>query len=94
MDSLGRMFMGVHQNDIFLRLSDPYREEFLQLDEAYQFEPMPGRVMKECAVIPQWLLDDPGPLEQWIAKSLAYVSALPPKPKEGGRDNEIGHNPR
>jgi TfoX/Sxy family transcriptional regulator of competence genes len=78
----GNMFMGVHQNDIFIRLSHPDREELLKIGQAHQFEPMPGRAMKEYVVIPPPLLDEPGQLEEWIAKSLAYVAALPPKAKK------------
>lgn len=78
----GNMFMGVHQDDIFIRLSDFDREEFLHLDQARRFEPMPGRVMKEYVVLPVWLLDNPAELDEWIGKSLTHVSNLPPKAKK------------
>jgi len=70
---------GVHQDDIFIRLSDRDRTEFLEPDEARQFEPMPGRPMKEYVILPPVLLEDPAGLEKWIDKSLAYVAGLPAK---------------
>jgi TfoX/Sxy family transcriptional regulator of competence genes len=76
------MFMGVYQEDIFLRLSKSDRKEFLKLDLARLFEPMPGRPMQEYVILPPRLLKDPARLEKWIEKSLAYVSSLPPKGKK------------
>ena len=78
----GNMFMGVYQEDIFLRLSEWDRKEFLKLDQAHLFEPMPGRPMQEYVILPPWLLEDPARLEKWIEKSLAYVSSLPRKAKK------------
>ena len=78
----GNMFMGLHQKNMFLRLSKEDREAFLQLDQASQFEPMPGRIMREYVVIPFWILKDKEKLKEWIRKSLAYVSSLPPKPRK------------
>lgn len=48
----GNMFVGAHQEDIFLRLAEPDREEILKQGEAKTFTPMPGRTMKEYVVIP------------------------------------------
>lgn len=78
----GNMFMGLHQENMFLRLSNEDREIFLALDQASQFEPMPGRVMKEYVVIPFWILKDKEELKEWIRKSLVYASKLPPKPRK------------
>jgi len=78
----GNMFMGVHQQNIFIRLPEQDRAEFLKLNEARLFEPMPGRPMKEYVVVPIWLLEEPIELEEWIEKSLAYVSEMPPKSKK------------
>jgi hypothetical protein len=50
---------------------------------AEQFEPMSGRVMREYVVVPKVLLKAPGELRAWVEKSLAYVSSLPAKPKNG-----------
>ncbi len=84
------MFMGVHgEKSIFLRLSDRDREEFLKLDEAKRFEPMPGRIMKEYVVIPQWMLENRVLLNDWVKKSLTYVSSLPPKVRKKGKKKAI-----
>jgi len=79
------MFMGVHQNNIILRLSSIDRESFLKLEGAKAFEPQPGRVMKEYAVFPEWLLEQESAdiLNDWIYKSFEYAASLPPKEKKG-----------
>jgi len=79
----GNMFAGLHEAGMVLRLSEELRAEFLQLKNAKQFEPMPGRVMREYVVVPKILLDSPERLRAWIEKSLTYVSSLPAKPKRG-----------
>ncbi|MCL5986912.1 MAG: TfoX/Sxy family protein [Actinobacteria bacterium] len=77
----GNMFMGVHGNSIILRLPDNDRKEFLKLKSAKQFEPMPGRPMKEYVVIPEWMFDDKFIISNWIEKSFEYTSGLPLKLK-------------
>jgi TfoX/Sxy family transcriptional regulator of competence genes len=78
----GNMFMGIHGNSVILRLPDNKRAEFLKLQSAIQFEPMPGRFMKEYVVIPEWMLDDQLILNHWIEKSFEYTSSLPIKLKD------------
>jgi TfoX/Sxy family transcriptional regulator of competence genes len=79
------MFMGVYTDSIFLRLSKSDRESFLKLKGAKVFEPQPGRVMKEYAVFPEWVLkqESSGILNDWIYKSFEYAASLPPKEKKG-----------
>ena len=77
----GNMFAGLHEAGMVLRLPEEQRTEFLQLKGAKQFEPMPGRVMREYVVVPKVLLDSPERLRVWVEKSLAYVSSLPAKVK-------------
>jgi len=79
------MFMGVHQNNIILRISKSDRELFLQLEGAKAFEPQPGRIMKEYAVFPEWILkqENTDIMNDWIYKSFEYAAALPPKEKKG-----------
>jgi len=79
----GNMFAGLHEAGMVLRLPDDQRAEFLRLKGAAQFEPMPGRVMREYVVAPKVLLKAPEQLREWVEKSLAYVSALPAKTKKG-----------
>jgi len=78
----GNMFAGLHEAGMILRLSDEQRTEFLRLKGASQFEPMPGRVMREYVVVPRVLLNAPEKLRSWVEKSLAYVSSLPAKSKK------------
>jgi TfoX/Sxy family transcriptional regulator of competence genes len=79
----GNMFAGLHEAGLVFRLPDGHRAEFLQLKGAEQFEPMPGRVMREYVVVPKMLLETPEQLQEWVAVSLAYVSSLPAKGKKG-----------
>ena len=78
----GNMFAGLHEAGMVLRLPDEKRAEFLRLKGAEQFEPMPGRVMREYVVVPKVLLKAREDLRAWVEKSLAYVSSLPAKPKK------------
>jgi len=80
--SKGNMFAGLHEAGMVLRLPDEERTEFLRLKGAKQFEPMPGRVMREYVVVPKVLLNAPEQLRAWVEKSLAYVSSLSAKPKK------------
>lgn len=77
----GNMFMGVHGNSIILRLPDNDRKEFLKLKSANQFEPIPGRPMKEYVVFPEWMFADKFILNNWVEKSFEYTSGLPIKLK-------------
>ncbi len=79
----GNMFAGLHEAGMVLRLPEGQRTEFLRLKGAEQFEPMPGRVMREYVVVPAALLNDADQLREWVEKSFAYVSSLPGKTKKG-----------
>lgn len=81
--SKGNMFAGLHEAGMVLRLPEEQRTEFLRLKGAKQFEPMPGRVMREYVVVPKVLLNTPEQLRSWVEKSLSYVSSLPAKAKKG-----------
>jgi TfoX/Sxy family transcriptional regulator of competence genes len=84
----GNMFAGLHEAGMVLRLPDEERAEFLRLKGSEQFEPMPGRVMREYVVVPRVLLNAPEQLREWVEKSLAYVSSLPAKAKKGPGGNK------
>lgn len=76
----GNMFTGIHQDNITLRLSEKDRSAILaNADDAAPFEPMPGKPMKEYVVLLEAIYAEPARLEQWLARSFAYVSSLPPK---------------
>jgi TfoX/Sxy family transcriptional regulator of competence genes len=79
----GNMFTGAHSEGLFLRLSDPDREEILRTyDEVSVFEPLEGRKMKEYVVIPDSVMGNPEVLREWINRSFHYVSVLPQKEKK------------
>jgi TfoX/Sxy family transcriptional regulator of competence genes len=76
----GNMFAGVFGDDIFIRLSESDRKTAIEeYDEITIFEPVAGRPMKEYVVIPEAIYNDSAILQQWLAKSFAYVSSLKPK---------------
>lgn len=86
----GNMFMGLHQEDMILRLPEGSRAELLKMN-ARIFEPMPGRPMREYVIVPPSLLRDRNKLSSWVQKALEYGSSLPPKagkkssPKTAGK---------
>ncbi len=78
----GNMFMGLFADDLFLRLPEGDREEFLMIEGARQLEPMPGKPMKEYVVIPEGMFSKPDEIHRWIDKSLSYLLSLPAKKKK------------
>jgi len=74
----GNMFMGLHQENMILRLPEDSRAELLKMN-ARIFEPMPGRPMREYVIVPPSLLRDRNKLGAWVQKALEYGSSLPPK---------------
>jgi TfoX/Sxy family transcriptional regulator of competence genes len=90
----GNMFAGLHEAGMILRLPDEQRAEFLRIKGASQFEPMPGRVMREYVVVPKVLLNAPEQLRVWVEKSLAYVSSLPAKSKKSSGGSRGAKSPK
>ena len=82
-----QMFFGVFQSNLFLRLSESDRKIFIEKYKTNLFEPMPGRPMKEYALVPETLLETPTDLKTWIEKSRIYVSQLPAKPPKSRKAN-------
>jgi TfoX/Sxy family transcriptional regulator of competence genes len=75
----GNMFMGLFQNDMILRLPESHRQEFLKVDGAKIFEPMPGRPMREYVAVPQRLMADEKKLASWVSRALEFGASLKPK---------------
>jgi TfoX/Sxy family transcriptional regulator of competence genes len=90
----GNFFMGLFQDDLILRLPEEARAELLKMKGARQFEPMPGRPMKEYVVVPSRLVDDQSALAPWITKSLAWASSLDPKKPKGRANKAATGKPR
>ena len=79
----GNLFCGVFENNIFLRLSEPDREQFLQaFPGSAAFEPMKGKPMREYVVPPPELPAELEKLELWLKRSLDYAASLPAKKKK------------
>ena len=78
------MLTGVHEDIIFLRLSEEDREKIIkEFPDVNQFEPLEGRKMREYVVLDEEIYRDIPTLEKWLEKGVNYVSTLPPKiPKQ------------
>jgi TfoX/Sxy family transcriptional regulator of competence genes len=76
----GNMFAGTFQDKVVARLADDARARALG-SGAKQFEPMPGRPMKEYVVVPATDVVKPAALAKWIAQAHAYATTLPEKTK-------------
>ena len=74
----GNMFMGLFGSDLFVRLPDTDRETLVKAGGA-PFEPMPGRPMRECVVLPSKWRDQRKRVQEWVKRSLAWAQELPPK---------------
>jgi TfoX/Sxy family transcriptional regulator of competence genes len=75
----GNLFFGVFGENLFVRLSEPDREDAKKTSGFTPFEPMPGRAMKEYWVLPPSVLEDRAEARRWLRLSLTYVVSLPPK---------------
>ncbi len=76
----GNMFVGLHGDKLFLRLSDTDIAEIIKDCAGVNgFEPVPGRAMKGYVVLPKSLYSDDKAFTEWLNKSMKYVADLPPK---------------
>jgi TfoX/Sxy family transcriptional regulator of competence genes len=74
----GNMAGGLHEERWIIRLQPAE----LLASGGNEFAPM-GRVMKEYVTLPRGIVEDPAQLHQWLARSFAYVQALPAKLRKG-----------
>jgi len=81
----GNLFVGLHQSDFILRLSEKDRARFNAEFGERRFEPMPGRPMREYVRLPEELLTDSCRRASWIDLSLRYAEAIVPKAKSPQR---------
>lgn len=80
----GQLFCGLFADGLFVRLGDAERAELLAAPGARQFEPMPGRPMREYAVLPARMLEDEAAVERWMRRAQEFAQGLPEKKKAGG----------
>jgi TfoX/Sxy family transcriptional regulator of competence genes len=83
----GNLFIGLHQNDFIIRLSENDRARFSAEFGERRFEPIPGRPMREYVRLPDELMADPRRRASWINLSLRYAETIvsktkPPKRKQ------------
>jgi len=79
----GNLATGLNGDAMMLRLSPADLGEFMRIDGASAFEPMPGRPMRGYVTVPDTVRRSPDLLQAWIAKALEYTAALPAKAKKG-----------
>jgi TfoX/Sxy family transcriptional regulator of competence genes len=72
----GNMFAGLHQDDVLVRLPEAERQALLA-SGGRNFEPMPGRVMKNYLLLPE--ASDARTLSLWLRKAFDHTSRLPAK---------------
>jgi TfoX/Sxy family transcriptional regulator of competence genes len=72
------MFIGVHGDHIFMRLSQNDRETILkERDDVSPFVPREGRTMKEYVAFEESFLRDVEIFREWRDRSFTFVSSLP-----------------
>jgi TfoX/Sxy family transcriptional regulator of competence genes len=81
----GNLFIGLHQNDFIMRLSDKDRVRFSAEFGERTFEPMKGRPMREYVRLPEELLADGRKRASRIKRSLRYAETIIPRPKTPAR---------
>ena len=77
----GNLFIGLHQDDFIMRLSEQDRARFTAEFGERTFEPLKGRPMREYVRLPEALLGDTRKRASWIKRSLGYAEAIAPKAK-------------
>lgn len=77
----GNLFIGLHQDDFIMRLSEKDRARFSAEFGERTFEPMKGRPMREYVRLPETLMGDARKRAAWIKRSLGYAETIVPKVK-------------
>jgi len=85
----GNMFMSLFQESMILRLSESHREEFLKVEGAKIFEPMPGRPMREYVAVPPRVMENKKELASWVSRALEYGESLKPKSRTSKPKNAM-----
>jgi TfoX/Sxy family transcriptional regulator of competence genes len=75
----GNMFAGLYDDYMIVKLAPDDLKAFLQAHNTHLFEPMPGRPMREYAVIPATVLNAEPELAELLGKSFDYVNSMPAK---------------
>ncbi|MEM9471048.1 MAG: TfoX/Sxy family protein [Pseudomonadota bacterium] len=78
----GNMFTGLHQESLIVRLDEDGRKRLIDEAGARQFEPMPGRPMREYVALADSVLKDRDKLIEIIRSAKQFAASLPPKVKK------------
>lgn len=78
----GNMFTGLHQEALIVRLGEEDRKRLIEEVGASQFEPLPGRPMREYVALPETVLIDREQLTEIIRSARDFAASLPPKVKK------------
>lgn len=89
----GNMFTHLFQESFVVRLPDDAREELLRQPGASPFEPMPGRPMREYAVLPPETAMDAQAAGAWVRRAYEHVAAMPPKEKKPAAKKSAAKKP-
>ena len=74
----GHMTTALHEDRWIVRLAEADRAALRDLGGG-DFEPMPGRPMREYVTLPDSIVGDPAALDAWIARAIAHARTLAPK---------------
>lgn len=77
----GNFWMGLHQDDVVVRLPDGLEKRFDALNGAAPFDPMGGRPMKAWFVVPKAVVASDDALGRLMQATFAAVQKLPGKVK-------------
>jgi TfoX/Sxy family transcriptional regulator of competence genes len=78
----GNMFVGLHEDNLAVRLDVEEREKALQEGWGNVFAPMAGRVMKEYVALSEEMINSKDDLREVIEKSFNYVKTIPARIKK------------
>jgi TfoX/Sxy family transcriptional regulator of competence genes len=74
------MFAGLFGDEVFVRHSEELRKILMKgTGKLLLFAPMPGRVMKDYALIPPKMVKDSGSLRKILRSSAEHTASLPSK---------------
>ncbi len=77
----GQMFAGLHEQGVFMKLSDEDRAAAEAQLGAVPFEPMPGRASRTYVAVPPAMVNQAAELRPWLEKARAYTAAAPARRK-------------
>jgi TfoX/Sxy family transcriptional regulator of competence genes len=88
----GNLFAGVYQADIVVRLPEARRGELIAAG-AKQFEPMPGRPMREYVVVTPETVNDSAALSARLDEAFRFGASLPVKEAKPRRTKKAQAEP-